>query len=249
MRHQPPSQYRHARQVRAHVRASLLFLSLLLVAGCGGPAATTDAALRYARALHTAIEEFEISRTRTAGQMGELRETIDTVIHTTQELHHEEALPPAGAEHTPTAMPPVWVELTGMAKTWEVEWGSVRREYALLQQHFADTGARADAYFRQLDLITQEIHDEGVRAAQQRENDSLKRTWTLAYTQAEAQIAQLEVLIRIGDDIERVLRLSALRASLNEDLRELETISIHAQSLLEQLEQLTHEGRRLTAGS
>ena len=79
-------------------------------------------------------------------------------------------------------------------------------------------------------------------------NKELSERWTKAFEQASADIGELRKLIVIGDDFEKVLRLAALRGTLEEDIKQLQEISSQAQTLLVQVEQLTVAGRELTSG-
>lgn len=243
------------------IKAMNIFFALLLAlsasVGCGSPS-ETEQALEYANALLKAVEAFEAARHDTSQQINQTTNRItdmaataksnmldatsdqkgNTVVQSTQTPKEGDA---AGST-TPV------IELSGLAKAWEEEWRTVHTHFDELEAKFSEVGEKSVAYFGQLEAIKEGISDANLKMEEETKNKELSERWTKAFQQASADIGELRKLIIIGDDFEKVLRLAALRGTLEEDIKQLQEISSQAQTLLVQVEQLTVAGRELTSG-
>lgn len=223
-----------------------LIILLLIGIGCSQSSLTkTEEALEYADALLQAVEAFESARGKTAAHINESTTDVTTM---TRKMESNASLPENIDKKPISTTIPITIELPDIAKTWEERWIIVHSQYDTLETTFSEVGTRSITYFEHLETITAEITDDDLRTAEESKNHVLKSNWTTAYEQASADIAELRGLIVKGDDFERILRLAAMRASLEEDILQLQAISEQAQVLLIDLEQLTVEGRRLTSG-
>ena len=83
-------------------------------------------------------------------------------------------------------------------------------------------------------------------SAEQKEYSGLRRRGRPPIAQAPEGLAKLREVALAAYDIERVLILATLRATLNENMNQLQVISSQVQTHLMELEQLTIQGRRLT---
>jgi type II secretory pathway pseudopilin PulG len=217
----------------------------------------TEEALQYANALLRAVEAFELARHDTSQQIGETTNRITGMAvnaqseaqSTTSETESILTDQPNPSTEDQTAQTPgPVVELSGLAKAWEEEWQTVHNQFDELEAKFSDVGKRSVAYFDQLNKIKEGIADADLKLAEEQKNKELLTRWTTAFEQASADIAGIKKQILIGDDFEKVLRLAAMRGTLEEDIKQLQEISHQAQTLLIQVEQLTIAGRELTSG-
>jgi len=206
----------------------------------------TEQHLTYATTLRGAIDSFEDSRNNTSEKISEISTKINGIINenTSTQNNVEQTVNISTTDNYSDTK----IEISSLAQMWETEWIEVHNRFGNLRSDFQQIGTASESYFQELDKITEAIKDAQIKATEQEKNQKLREEWDAAYTQASSDLSALDELINRGDDFEKILQLAALRATLSENIIQLQEISTEAQNLLVELGQLTVEGRRLILG-
>lgn len=208
------------------MKISKYFITMLMIAFFGilGCSETkTEKVIEYADDLQEAIEEFEESRTKAANDVNEV--TADTI----DELNDDNP------------------DLRGVAKSWETEWEDVQSRFSRLESDFSKVASSSRSYFNQLEQLANDIGNASLKASEEKKNVQLKTSWTETFTKASNDIEKLRTIIKEGNDFHNVLLGASLREKLAQNIEDLENISKRAQSLLNDLERLTIEGKKLAS--
>ncbi|MCB0602733.1 MAG: hypothetical protein KDC28_15960 [Saprospiraceae bacterium] len=139
-------------------------------------------------------------------------------------------------------------DLPKIAKDWEVEWNRIQDRYQKMKDDFDKTGTNSQAYFAQLDELSNNISNEVLRKQELAKNAKLKKKWDVTYQKASVSIAKITQVLESGKDFHMVLVASSIRQKLEQNVDELENIARQAKELLTDLEAFTQAGRALVEG-
>lgn len=208
-----------------HVLFILIPLSVA-VGGClpflGGAVTYTASAITIVEALSRTISAFEASRV----------EASATIASTTQSVK----------EMLDTSEP----DLKGASEAWESTWKNVHPFITQLEADFDEVSISSGDYFKLLNELEGKIANPQFQEAEKRRNEQLRAAWDEAYNEAVDDIKNLKQLVSDGDDLQLMLIAGVIRARLEQNIGVVDSISRRAQDLLNDLQQLTIEGRKLT---
>ncbi len=200
---------------------NFIVIGMIYIVSSGCSMSRTDKTGEYGDSLEKAIESFEKSRIKTGKGISETIEPSLKVL----------------ARKKPN--------LRFIGNHWEKKWAEVRKEVRLLQINFAEVGNTSRAYFDKLNEIAHSITDENLKNAELEKNRVLKSSWADAYQEANMEIERIEELMIEGDDFHKVVLGNMLRVLLKDNIEDLKRISESARNILDDLERLTIEGRKL----
>jgi len=135
--------------------------------------------------------------------------------------------------------------LKDVVKQWAIRWDTVKEKFDDLNDYFLEVIQSSDQYFDKLFEIANKIQNEELRNGEIESNTKLKNDWIKVLKETKINIDKLKVLIQEGDDFYRVLLGASIREKLTENIGELNNISLKAEKLLSELQNLTEEGKKL----
>jgi len=182
----------------------------------------TEKAIEYADSLQDAIEEFEDSRTEINKEINQSTATTMTDLEMIKNS-----------------------SLKDVVKQWAIRWDTVKEKFDDLNDYFLEVIQSSDQYFDKLFEIANKIQNEELRNGEIESNTKLKNDWIKVLKETKINIDKLKVLIQEGDDFYRVLLGASIREKLTENIGELNNISLKAEKLLSELQNLTEEGKKL----
>ncbi len=128
---------------------------------------------------------------------------------------------------------------------WEREWKSVHNNYNQLLKNFTKVVDESNKYFEIIDTVGSEIIDPKIKHAELKKNQELRKKWLTARTAADKHIKSLSQVIQAGDDFHKTMLGATLRARPEGGMDNIKAISEKANLLLEDLINLTTEGKNL----
>lgn len=194
-----------------------------LAAGCFSTT-KTDKSIQYGDALQDTINNYEQSRSEAISQLNKVTQRTQEVLRTEKP------------------------DLREVSRRWEEGWDNIQSKIKALEEEFSEVGKRSSAYFDKLEKIAADIKDSTTRDFENSRNVALKRSWTEAFYTASQDIHSLRSLSAKSQDFHLLLIGHALRGDLQVSIGQFESISSRTRGLLEQLQALTQEGRKLVEG-
>ncbi|MCB0628552.1 MAG: hypothetical protein R2824_02325 [Saprospiraceae bacterium] len=125
---------------------------------------------------------------------------------------------------------------------FEEVWSEVLQRIDNLRQQFNTVCRRSATYFSILERETALLNDMEKKEEQEQRNAILRQHWDHELGKAEATFAQIKLLLDNGNDLYRLMLISTLRATLSEEIGEIQQITARADKLLLDLRQLAEEG-------
>lgn len=184
--------------------------------------------------------------TKGAMKTGEqLKSSIESFEDNRQKLSEKVVISLEEAQEKLTGNDP---DLPKIAKDWEIEWNRIQDRYKKMKDDFEKTGANSQAYFSQLDELSNNISNETLRKQELAKNAELKKKWDGTYQKASVSISKITQVLESGKDFHMVLVASSIRQKLEQNVQELENIARQAKELLADLEAFTQAGRELVEG-
>lgn len=199
---------------------SILLAIVLLVAMCRSKSVTKKH-LEYGDDLNDAIEKFEKDRREFTTELNTLTN------ETSSDLKQEDE------------------SVAGIAEDWEKRWNDLNGKLDKLNKDFLRVGKSSSEYFLNLENLAADIRDEAIQKEETIKNEELKGQWTRAYQDAAQSLKKIEQVMYDGNDFYKVLVASSIRQQVKSDIKELESITIRALALLDELEEFAKEGKKL----
>lgn len=199
----------------------LLLILLVTITSC--QKSLTKKSLSYGDNLKSAIENFEGARHEFA------QNVTESVENTSANLSKENS------------------ELLEVAIDWEEKWNDIQNRFQKLEKEFSVVGQVSEQYFNQLHELSAGINDRKIKASEIQKNEALKNEWTVAFVKASNDIQKIRDVLIEGNDFHRVLVASSIRQKIETNIIELESISIRANNILNELEKFTIEGKKLVS--
>ncbi|MEM9992099.1 MAG: hypothetical protein AAF738_10065 [Bacteroidota bacterium] len=204
--------------------AVLLAVALVAVVFLPANKKTTKQAIKRGDVLKASIESFEKHRQKLSSSV------IESLEMASEELNDENP------------------DLAGVSKDFEKEWTGIQGRYRKLKKDFEDVGQASDAYFTQLDELSNNINNQNLRQEELAKNAELRERWETTYKQAAVNVDKVTQVLESGNDFHMVLVASSIRQKLEQNVDELNRIAIQAKELLKDLEAFTEAGRELVQG-
>jgi gas vesicle protein len=181
----------------------------------------TEKSLAYGDDLNDAIEKFEEDRKDFTSDLNDItKQTSEDLLSKQQPVED-------------------------VAINWENEWNELNQKLEELENDFLKVGKRSKEYFKNLDEIASGIRDKSIRIEENEKNRELKAQWTRVYQEASESINKIRDVIYDGNDFYKVLVATSIRQQVKEDIKELESITLRAVALLDDLEDFSTEGKKL----
>lgn len=198
-----------------------LFLVLILIIALSKHNTRTKKYLEYGQDLKESIEDFETNRK-------EFTDELKTVTVQTSEEFAE------GGKH-----------VSEIAENWDERWSDLTGRLNKLKKDFSDVGKSSGKYFTNLEELIAGIRDDGLRREEIRRNEEVHNQWSRAYRDAAQSLTKIEEVMYEGNDFYKVLVASSIRQQVRSDIKELESITLKALALLDELKEFSEEGKKL----
>lgn len=179
----------------------------------------TKKTLNVSESLGEAIRAFENTRQQVSNDIPQLTKQASKLMYTTN-LKHD-------------------------AKLWIQRWDNVRPRFSRLENDLKKVETKLDDFFGELHNISSGISDKELKKSELRKNSELKESWTLILKSAWKDISKLRSFIDRGNDIKRALLGATLREEIRTEFNQLDSISIRAKNFVDDLKEITDEGRKL----
>lgn len=176
--------------------------------------------------LMTALEEFETSRESSRNGLAIAHNRIDTLLD-----RYEREDPRA------------------VTLEFDRTWSNVLLRIDALHHKFDVLNTRSERYFQMLREITANIADDELRRIEEEGNRQLQQHWQRELQMAKAKLDELDATLTMGNDLFKVMLLRSLRHSLSRDISELQSITMEAHSIMEELKKLSHNGIEMLKGA
>ena len=117
-----------------------------------------------------------------------------------------------------------------------------------MRRDFDRVGKNSDAYFKQLNDLSESINNEDLKSKELAKNAELKNRWMSTYQEAAVSVEKVTEVLNSGNDFHMVLVASSIRQKLEQNVDELKVIATQAKTLLADLEAFTIAGKELVEG-
>lgn len=208
--------------MRNYTRLLSIFALLLIVgtfAGCKGK--MTKKAIKKGEVFRASIEDFEKNRQKFSTQVS------DAIGDANESLAEEEP------------------NTEDISRDFEKDWTNIQNRYNKMKRDFDDVGKSSGAYFDHLNELAIGINREDLRKSELGKNKDLLVIWGEQYKEAAKSIQAVEQVLMEGNDFQLVLLLSSVRDKIQQNIDDLNQLSVQAETLLKDLEDFTDAGRKL----
>ncbi len=205
-----------------NIKVLIIALSLLILGSCR--TRTTRSALKHGEILKTNLDSFDKNREKLSSKLVESLETAGNALQ---------------AENP---------DIPEVSKDFEKEWRSIMSRYNKLKGDFENIGNSSNAYFEELNGLSNNINNEDLKRDELAKNKELERKWQKTFVEADKAINKVTTVLKSGNDFHMVLVASSIRQKLEQNVTELNNIASQAKVLLADLEVFSQAGRDLVEG-